>query len=62
LLASQSLLELASAPRLGSLRVASLLARTAHCFLGGSFESALHSFDFNFLTRAVLRNFAARMR
>ena len=71
--ASQSLLEVASASRLGGLRVASrqtrvvpqietpgaLLARTACCFLGGSFESGLHSFDFNFLIHAVFQNFAA---
>jgi hypothetical protein len=36
-----------------------LFARTARCFLGGAFESSLHSFDFDFLIHAALLNFAA---
>jgi hypothetical protein len=36
------------------LRAGALLARTARCFLGGTFESGLHPFDFNFVIHAVL--------
>jgi hypothetical protein len=74
-LSNQSLLEFASAPRFGCLRIAwrqtravphletsgALVARPARCLLGSSFESSLHSFDFNFLIHAVILNFAARI-